>query len=64
MQGLIDLIISFIIFAVVAAGLYWIIIKFELPRPISLWICGGLLIIVILLYITGQVHVPAFGPKG
>jgi hypothetical protein len=61
MPQLINLIIAIVIFAIAAYGLYWINIKFELPKPV-LWICGALLIIVVLLYISGQIHLPGFVP--
>lgn len=49
----IQLIIDVLVFACIAAGLYWICKKFELPQ-IVLWICGGLLLILVLLFASGQ----------
>jgi hypothetical protein len=60
---LISLVIYIVIFAIVAYGLYWVCTKFQLPQPV-MWICGGLLIIVLLLFlaqqlgVTGNVMIP------
>ncbi len=53
MDQLIQLIIYVVIFAIVAYGLYWICVKFALPQPI-MWICGALLLIVILLFLSRE----------
>jgi hypothetical protein len=50
---LIQLLIYIVIFAIVAYGLYWVCTKFGLPQPV-LWICGALLLIVILLFLSHQ----------
>lgn len=60
MPQLINLIVAVVIFAIAAYALYLINIKFELPKPV-LWICGALLIIVILLWLSGQIHLPGVG---
>jgi hypothetical protein len=60
---LISLVIYIVIFAIVAYGLYWVCTKFQLPQPV-MWICGALLIIVLLLFlaqqlgVTGNVMIP------
>ena len=54
MQQLISLLVYIIIFAVVAFGLWWTCVKFALPQPV-MWIVGAILLIVILLFISGQV---------
>jgi len=51
MDQLISLIVYIIIFAVVGYGLWWICVKFALPQPV-LWICGAILLIIILLFIS------------
>lgn len=53
----IQLIIDVLIFACIGAGLYWICKKFELPQLV-LWICGGLLLILVLLFASGQLSSP------
>ncbi len=57
-QQLIQLLIYVIVFAIAAYGLYWCCVKFKMPDP-AFWICGALLIIVILLFISGQISAPA-----
>ena len=54
LQQLIQLLIWIIVFAIAAYGLYWICVKFNLPQPV-MWICGGILLIVILIFIAAQV---------
>jgi hypothetical protein len=61
--AIINLIIIVMLFSIAAYGLYWICIKFELPKPV-LWICGALLIIVILLFLSGGIHLPMLLPGG
>ena len=56
MQNLIHLLIYAIIFAIVAYGLKWVCDNFGMPPPV-LWICGGVLLIVLLLFAAGQLHV-------
>jgi len=53
---LISLVIYIVIFAIVAYGLYWVCTKFQLPQPV-MWICGALLIIVLLLFLAQQLGV-------
>ncbi len=53
MEQLIQLIVYLVIFAIVAYGLYWVCVKFGLPQPV-MWICGALLLIIILLFVSGQ----------
>ena len=57
MDALIMLIIWIVIFAIVAYGLYWVCTKFGLPQPV-LWLCGAILLIVLLLFIARQVGSP------
>ena len=58
MDQLITLIVYVVIFAIVAYGLWWICVTFTLPTPV-LWICGAILLIVILMFLSRQ-----FGGSG
>jgi hypothetical protein len=53
MDQLIQLLIYIVIFAVVAYGLWWICVKFALPQPV-MWICGAILLIIVLIFISGK----------
>ena len=53
MQLLINFLIYIVIFAIVAWGLYYICTKFALPQPV-LWLCGAILLIIILVFLAGQ----------
>jgi hypothetical protein len=53
MNEVINLLIWVLIFAVAGYGLW-----FAMPQPV-LWICGGVWLIVLLMALTGQVHLPA-----
>ncbi len=53
MDQLIQLIIYVVIFAIVAYGLYMVCVKFALPQPV-LWICGAILLIIILVFLSSQ----------
>lgn len=53
MDQLIALIIYIVIFAIVGYGLWWICVKFALPQPV-LWICGAILLIIVLLFLSRQ----------
>lgn len=53
MEQLIQLLIYLVVFAIVASGLYWVCVKFALPQPV-LWICGAILLIIILVFVSGQ----------
>lgn len=58
MEQLIQLIVYIVIFAVVGYGLWWVCTKFALPQPV-LWICGAILLIIILLFLSRQLGVGA-----
>jgi hypothetical protein len=60
MPQLINLLIIFVMFVIAAFGLLWLCQKFLPEFPLARWICGGLLIVVALLMLAGQVHVPDF----
>lgn len=49
MDQLIGLLIALIIFAIIAYGLWLVCTKFQLPPPV-LWLCGAVLLIIILLW--------------
>lgn len=53
MDQLIQLLIYVVVFAIIAAGLYFICKKFELPQ-IVLWICGAFLLIIILVFVAHE----------
>ncbi len=55
MEQAIWLIIYIMLFAIAAYGLHWVCTTFGLPQPV-LWICGVLLLIVILVFINGQLN--------
>jgi hypothetical protein len=60
-----NLIVSIVIFAIMAYGIYTICKYFELPKPV-LWI-SGVILLLILLYYTARVFgggggVPTFFP--
>jgi hypothetical protein len=56
----IGLILAVLFFALLAVGLLWICGKFFPEFPIARWICGALLLIIILLFASGQVHLPFY----
>ena len=58
MEQLIQLIVYIVIFAVVGYGLWWVCTKFALPQLV-LWICGAILLIIILLFLSRQLGVGA-----
>lgn len=53
MDQLIQLIIYIVIFAIVAYGLWYVCTKFGMPQPVF-WICGAVLLIIILLFLNRQ----------
>jgi hypothetical protein len=48
-EQLIGFLVVLVIFAIIALGLYFVCKKFELPQPV-LWLCGVILLIIILIY--------------
>ena len=52
-MDIISLLVSLIIFAVVAYGAWWVCQKFAMPPPV-LWLCGGILLVILLLYLARQ----------
>lgn len=65
MPELIGVLIWVIIFCAVGYGLKWVCTSFGLPQPV-LWICGAIMLIILLLFISGQfgggVAFPSFRP--
>lgn len=53
MQLLITLLVYIVVFAIVAFGLSWVCDRFGLPQPVK-WICGAILLIIILIFVAGQ----------
>ena len=60
MVPLVDLLVYIVIFAIVGYGLYWVCVKFGLPQPV-LWICGAILLIIILMFLANQLGVGGSG---
>ncbi len=58
---LISLLIYVIVFAIIGYGLWWVCTKFGMPQPV-LWIVGGILLIILLLFVANQLGVGAAGP--
>jgi hypothetical protein len=59
MDQLITLLIYIVIFAIFAYGLYWVCVNFSLPQPV-MWICGALLLIIILYFLARQIGAPSY----
>ncbi len=57
MEQVIQLIIWIVVFCIVAYGMVWVCERFQLPKPV-LWLCGALLLILLLLFIAGQLGGP------
>jgi hypothetical protein len=60
---IITLIFVILIFAIVAYGLHWVCVQFALPQPV-LWICGTLLLIILLLFAARQLGLGGAMPHG
>jgi hypothetical protein len=62
-QPLISLLIAILIFGTIAWVMWIICVKFFPEFPPARWICGVVLLIILLLYISGQLGSgPALGP--
>lgn len=57
MQAIIYWIIWIVIFAIAAWALLWVCDHFQLPPPVK-WICGALLLIIILIFLANHVGAP------
>ena len=55
-MDIISLLVSLIIFAVIAYGVWWLCVKFSMPPPV-LWLCGGILLVILLLFLARQLGV-------
>ena len=53
---IIYLLIAILIFCIVAYGLNYVIVTFALPAPVK-WVCGALLLVVLLLFLAHQLGV-------
>jgi Kef-type K+ transport system membrane component KefB len=51
MEQAISLVITLGIFALVVWGISWVCARFGMPPPV-LWICGGLVLIIMLYYLA------------
>ena len=61
--GLIEFMVACIVFAIIAYALYVVCTKFLANFPPALWICGAILLIIILAYAANRfagAHVPGF----
>jgi hypothetical protein len=54
MDLLISVLIFIVIFAILAYGLYWICTKFFPGFPPALWICGLILLIILLVFLAKE----------
>jgi hypothetical protein len=54
MQLLITILIWCVVFAVLAFALLWVCTRFFPEFPPARWICGAILLIVLLVVISGQ----------
>lgn len=54
MSELIGILIWVVIFAVIAFGLLWVCNRFFPEFPPARWICGAVLLIILLLFIAAQ----------
>jgi hypothetical protein len=50
MEALISFLVALLIFAILAWALYMVCTKFLANFPPALWICGAILLIIILIY--------------
>jgi hypothetical protein len=56
--AIIGILFAVVFFGILALGLLWISDKYFPEYPIVRWICGAFLIVLILLYASGQLHLP------
>jgi hypothetical protein len=54
LEHLAGVLVAIVIFAVIAYGLYWVCTKFFPNFPPALWICGAVLLIIILYYLAHE----------
>jgi hypothetical protein len=53
-QDLIGLLVAILLFAILAYALYWVCTTFLASFPPALWICGVILLIIILYWAAGR----------
>ncbi len=53
----VNLLFAVVVFCVAAWGMFWVCDRAKLAPP-AYWICGAFLLIVILLFLTGQIPGP------
>ncbi len=56
-EQVINLLVLVLMFCIAAYGLFWVCDRAKLPEP-AYWICGVVLLIVILLFLSGQITGP------
>lgn len=61
-MDVINLLISVILFCVVAYGVWWVCVRFGMPAPV-LWLCGAVLLIVLILFLARQLGVSISWPR-
>lgn len=61
MAQIIHLLIYIAVFAVIAYGMHWVCTRFSLPQPV-LWICGVILLIMLLLFLANQLGISTTAP--
>ena len=58
MEQLIPLLIDILLIGILGWAMYWICTKFLASFPPALWICGVILLILIIAMFTGSVPTP------
>jgi hypothetical protein len=61
MEQVIWLLVVALFIALAGYGMYYVCIKFALPKPV-LWVCGVVLLIAILLFVGKLLGVNSIGP--
>ena len=62
METLVVLLVDIVIFALVAYALFWICTRFFPNFQPALWVCGALLLLVLLFFVSGQLGGPLLLP--
>ena len=61
-MDVINLLLSVILFGVVAYGVWWVCVRFGMPPPV-LWLCGAVLLIVLILFLARQFGISISWPR-
>ena len=61
-MDVLNLLISVVIFAVVAYGVWWVCVRFGMPAPV-LWLCGVVLLVVLILFLARQFGIHISWPR-